>query len=163
MRKKLTTISLYTGAGGLDYGFEAAGFRTVVAVEMDERCIDTIRANRRWPVISADISDVPTVDILAKGKPKPGEADVLIGGPPCQPFSKSGFWATGSTKRLTDPRASTLENYLRVLDESRPAAFLLVVCHIRSRMWINRSARTDYSLAILRKPKLRFLSGFVAK
>jgi DNA (cytosine-5)-methyltransferase 1 len=125
MKKKLTAISLYTGAGGLDYGFEAAGFRTAVAIEMDEHCIDTIRENRRWPVICADIGGVQTDDILAKAKLKAGEADVLIGGPPCQPFSKSGFWATGSTKRLTDPRASTLENYLRVLEEAKPRAFLL--------------------------------------
>ena len=45
--KKLTAVSLYTGAGGLDYGFEAAGFRTAVAVEMDERCVETLRMNRR--------------------------------------------------------------------------------------------------------------------
>ena len=51
--------------------------------------------------------------------------DVLIGGPPCQPFSKSGFWATGDAKRLDDPRANTVEGYLRILAEARPRAFLL--------------------------------------
>jgi DNA (cytosine-5)-methyltransferase 1 len=56
---------------------------------------------------------------------KAGQVDVLIGGPPCQPFSKSGFWATGDAKRLDDPRATTLEGYLRVLAEVRPRAFLL--------------------------------------
>jgi len=123
--RKFTVISLYTGAGGLDYGFEAAGFRTAVAVEMDERCVETIRLNRRWPVIQGDINSISTDDILTKAKLKRGEADVLIGGPPCQPFSKSGFWATGTTKRLKDPRASTLENFLRVLEETQPRAFLL--------------------------------------
>jgi len=123
--KKLTAISLYTGAGGLDYGFEAAGFRTAVTVEMDERCVETLRSNRRWPTIQGDINSVGTEEILGKAKLRRSEPDVLIGGPPCQPFSKSGFWATGSTKRLEDPRASTLENYLRVLEETQPRAFLM--------------------------------------
>ena len=123
--KKLAAISLYTGAGGLDFGFEAAGFRTAVAIEMDDVCVRTLRLNRSWPVICGDINSVTTRRILAKAKLRRGEADVLIGGPPCQPFSKSGFWATGSTKRLDDPRASTLENYMRVLEEAKPRAFLL--------------------------------------
>ncbi len=123
--KKLSVISLYTGAGGLDYGFEAAGFRTAVAVEMDETCVKTLRASRKWPVICGDISNVGSELILETAKLKCGEADVLIGGPPCQPFSKSGFWATGSTRRLDDPRASTLGNYLRVLSDVQPRAFLL--------------------------------------
>jgi DNA (cytosine-5)-methyltransferase 1 len=118
-------ISLFTGAGGLDYGFEAAGFRTAVALEIDPRCCETLRHNRAWPVIERDIVSVPTVDLLSTAKLEPGEADVLIGGPPCQPFSKSGFWATGEAKRLNDPRATTLECYLRVLAEARPRAFLL--------------------------------------
>jgi DNA (cytosine-5)-methyltransferase 1 len=123
--KKFTAISLYTGAGGLDFGFEAAGFRTAVAVEMDEVCVKTLRKNRKWPVICDDINSVTSAKLLKKAKLKPGETDILIGGPPCQPFSKSGFWATGSTKRLKDPRASTLENFLRVLEDTRPRAFLL--------------------------------------
>ncbi|MCL4771984.1 MAG: DNA cytosine methyltransferase, partial [Burkholderiaceae bacterium] len=50
-----TVISLFTGAGGLDYGFEAAGFRTAVALEFDERCVRTLQRNRDWPVIARDI------------------------------------------------------------------------------------------------------------
>ena len=95
---KLRAISLFTGAGGLDLGFEAAGFETAVALEMDNRCAETLRANRAWPVIDRDILDVSTSELLAEGGLAVGEADVLIGGPPCQPFSKSGFWARGEAR-----------------------------------------------------------------
>src|SRR5882672_1703679 len=54
-----------------------------------------------------------------------GEADVLIGGPPCQPFSKSGYWAKGYSDRLSDPRANTLAEFIRVFRDARPKAFLL--------------------------------------
>jgi DNA (cytosine-5)-methyltransferase 1 len=54
-----------------------------------------------------------------------GEADALIGGPPCQPFSKSGYWASGDTLRLDDPRAGTLGAFLRVLRDTQPKTFLL--------------------------------------
>lgn len=121
----LTAISLFTGAGGLDFGFEAAGFHTATALEIDKRCSATLRHNRRWPVIERDVAAVSTRALLKAANLKVGQADVLIGGPPCQPFSKSGFWATGDAKRLDDPRATTLECYLRILAEARPRAFLL--------------------------------------
>lgn len=123
--ERLKAISLFTGAGGLDLGFEAAGFGTAVAVEMDARCCQTLRANRRWPVIESDVGLVTSNQLLEKAGLSPGEADVLIGGPPCQPFSKSGFWATGSARRLDDPRATTIDHYLRILGDTRPRAFLL--------------------------------------
>ena len=120
-----TVISLYTGAGGLDYGFEAAGFETAVAVEMDPEACDTLRRNRSWPVVERDIHAVPTAEILRTAGLARGEADVVIGGPPCQPFSKSGYWARGDARRLDDPRAGTLDAFLRVVEESRPRALLL--------------------------------------
>lgn len=118
-------ISLYSGAGGLDYGFEAAGFDTSVAVEMDASCCETLRANRDWAVIERDITAVPSAEILEAGKLKKGEAAMLIGGPPCQPFSKAGYWHKGDSLRLDDPRANTLAAYLRVLQDTTPQAFLL--------------------------------------
>ena len=123
--KKLQVISLYTGAGGLDLGLESAGFETSIAVEFEPDCVRTLKANRRWPVIDRNIHDVPTREILDNAGLKEGEADLLAGGPPCQPFSKSGYWAKGDAGRLDDPRASTLEAYLRVLRDSKPKAFLL--------------------------------------
>jgi DNA (cytosine-5)-methyltransferase 1 len=122
---KLRAISLFTGAGGLDLGFEAAGFETAAAVEIDARCVQTLRANRAWPVIDHDILNVSTAQLLAAACLAPEEPDVLIGGPPCQPFSKSGFWASGEARRLGDPRSNTLGAYMRVLEEARPRAFLL--------------------------------------
>lgn len=124
--RKPKIISLYTGAGGLDLGFEAAGFDTVSAVEFDRDCCVTVRANRpSWNIIERSIFDVPTDELLTVGGLERGEPDLLIGGPPCQPFSKSGYWARGDSLRLDDPRASTLGAYMRVLREAQPRAFVL--------------------------------------
>lgn len=118
-------ISLFSGAGGLDYGLEAAGFETAAALEFDHDCCETLRANRRWPVIERDVFDVSTDELLATAGLKRGEAELLVGGPPCQPFSKSGYWKRGDALRLEDPRSNTLSAYLRVLREALPRVFLL--------------------------------------
>jgi DNA (cytosine-5)-methyltransferase 1 len=118
-------ISLFSGAGGLDLGLEAAGFETRVCVEMDRGCVRTLRHNRKWPVIDRDIHTVSGAELMKVAGLDRGEADLLAGGPPCQPFSKSAYWARGDTKRLDDPRASTLGEYMRILEEALPKAFLL--------------------------------------
>lgn len=121
----LKLISLFSGIGGLDFGFEAAGFETRVALELDKTSCQTLRLNRCWPVIENDINNVSSNDVLKMGDLKAGEVDMLIGGPPCQPFSKAGYWARGDSLRLDDPRADTLTGYLRILRDTRPRAFLL--------------------------------------
>lgn len=123
--RKPRVISLYSGAGGLDYGLEAAGFKTAAAVEMDPDCVATLRKNRDWPVIDRDIDTVRSEEILEVSGLRRGEADLLVGGPPCQPFSKSGYWARGDSLRLRDPRSHTLRAYARVLADTLPRAFLL--------------------------------------
>lgn len=125
MKRNFKVISLFTGAGGLDLGLEAAGFDTVVAVEMDADSVETLRTNRGWPVISRDVHSVPTSELLKTAGLGIGDADLLAGGPPCQPFSKSGYWASGDSRRLNDPRATTLHAYLRILRQAQPKAFLL--------------------------------------
>ncbi len=155
---KPTVISLFSGVGGLDLGFEAAGFRTAVALEMDRVCCQTMRLNRDWPVIESDIHSVASSDLLGVAGLRPKEADILIGGPPCQPFSKAGYWATGDSKRLDDPRADTLTAFLRVLRDTKPKAFLLEnvrglafsgkdegLRHLLAGIEeVNRTARTNY-------------------
>lgn len=121
----LRAISLFTGAGGLDYGFEAAGIETAVALEMDGACCRVLRANRRWPIIEDDVHNVASATLLNAAAFGKSEASVLIGGPPCQPFSKSGYWASGDAGRLNDKRADTLTAYLRILEDTLPRAMLL--------------------------------------
>jgi DNA (cytosine-5)-methyltransferase 1 len=121
----LKGISLYTGAGGLDLGLEAAGFSTCAAVELDADCARTLRANRDWPLLDRSIHEVSSSELLRAARLERGEVDLLFGGPPCQPFSKAGYWASGDSRRLDDPRADTVAAFLRVLRDTLPRAFLI--------------------------------------
>lgn len=121
-------LSLFSGAGGLDLGVEAAGFRTTAAIELNDDAADTMEKNfsgLETPVIRRSILDVPTRELLRaaglKGRERP---DLLVGGPPCTPFSKSGFWLEWKRDGL-DPTASLLQEYTRVLAEAKPRAFIL--------------------------------------
>ncbi len=113
----------------MDYGFEAAGFETRAAVELDADCCKTLRASRDWPVVCKDIHQTSTVEVLEVAGLRVGEVDVLVGGPPCQPFSKSGYWARGDTGRLDDSRADTLSAYMAYVEEILPKVFLLENVH----------------------------------
>ena len=127
----LSLISLYTGAGGLDLGFEAAGFSTCAAVELDNDARATLKANRpHWP--QPENGNALTLDpatLLELARLKRREVDALVGGPPCQPFSKSAFWAAGTTRRLDDPRARTLEKMLDLTEAFLPR--VLVIENVR--------------------------------
>lgn len=122
----LKTVSLFTGTGGLDLGLEAAGFQTTIAIEMDKWACKTLEFNRpEWNVVNKDIHLVTSPEIREVGSFHDDAPDLLIGGPPCQPFSKSAYWSKGDTKRLDDPRSDTLTAYLRVLRDLKPKAFLM--------------------------------------
>ncbi len=111
----LPAISLFSGAGGLDLGVERAGYRIAVSVDYDRDSCETLRTN--FPKVTAlhgDIRRFSTEEILDAGGLVPGQAALLVGGPPCTPFSKSGYWL--EYKRAgRDPEASLLDHYLRVL------------------------------------------------
>ncbi|MPY93111.1 MAG: DNA (cytosine-5-)-methyltransferase [Acidimicrobiia bacterium] len=132
-------ISLFSGAGGLDLGVEAAGFRTVAAVEWDEDAVDTMEKNgptffpELREVVRADLhglaapatGGVTTRDILRAGGLSGQERpELLVGGPPCVAFSKSGFWLDWKRDGV-DPAASLLQAYTRVLAEAKPRFFIL--------------------------------------
>ena len=165
MKRRL--ISLYTGVGGLDLGFEAAGFEVAVAVEMDADAVQALQKNREWRVVAAGstpkpIEAISSAELLRTGHLGVGEASVLIGGPPCQPFSKAGYWASGDSKRLKDPRAKTIEHFLRVLQDAQPEAYLLEnvpglnfdaknegLRYIERRIdQINRKTHANYTIAV---------------
>jgi len=121
-------ISLFSGAGGLDLGAERAGYEVRAAVEWDGDASATMEKNFSHlasPVICKNILHTPTTEILhAAGLRRGQRPDLLIGGPPCTPFSKSGFWLAYKREGL-DPDASLLQAYTRVLTEARPHRFVL--------------------------------------
>lgn len=128
---ELSAISLFSGAGGLDLGCERAGFATRAAVEHDPVAKQTLLANaERWLsgiVPETLFSDIVTLDhaaLLDAAGLAAGQVDLLHGGPPCTPFSKSGYWL--AYKRAgADPKASLLDNYVEALRAIRPRAFLM--------------------------------------
>lgn len=122
---ELSAISLFSGAGGLDLGVERAGYRVLAAVEYDADAAATLRANfPHSEVLERDIRTVETRELLKAAGLRVGEADLLIGGPPCTPFSKSGNWL--EYKRSgKDANADLLDHYLRILSEAKPRSFLL--------------------------------------
>lgn len=171
-----TLLSLYTGAGGLDLGLEAAGFDPLACVEMDREAVETLAANRpRWKVLHGALvpsgpqrsSDISPEEVVAAAGSEP---DLLAGGPPCQPFSKSGYWHSGDASRLDDPRADTLDSYLHVLQQSKPRAFLLEnvpglafnkkdegIQFLRAQIdRINREEGTSYSFAAAKLNAVEF-------
>jgi DNA (cytosine-5)-methyltransferase 1 len=124
----LPAISLFSGVGGLDLGAERAGFDVRVAVEFERESAASLRANH-FPddpgrVIERSIVDVPTSEILQVAGLAVGEAALVVGGPPCTPFSKSGYWL--EYKRTgNDPDASLLDEFARVAEEARPRGVLM--------------------------------------
>jgi DNA (cytosine-5)-methyltransferase 1 len=145
----MDSVSLFSGCGGMDYGFQAAGFKTRVANEIDPTCCKTLRTNLNCVVIERDIFAVPTEELLAAAGLKRREAALVYGGPPCQPFSKAGFWATGETRRLADSRADTLNAYVRVIREALPAAFVLE--NVAGLAFINKDEGLRYLLNELKR------------
>jgi DNA (cytosine-5)-methyltransferase 1 len=111
----LTCLSLFAGGGGLDLGFERAGFAHLASIEILDVCGETLAANRpRWDVRSgAHAGDVRATPFT----PFRG-VDIVHGGPPCQPFSIAGKQAGAE-----DPR-NMWPDFVRCVLQTRPRAFV---------------------------------------
>jgi modification methylase fnuDI len=104
-------LSLFSGAGGLDLGFERAGFEIIAANEYDKTIWETYEKNHKAKLIKKDIRE-----ILSDELPK---SDGIIGGPPCQSWSEAG-----SLRGINDPRGKLFYEYIRILKDIQPKFFL---------------------------------------
>lgn len=104
-------VSLFSGAGGMDIGFARAGFRVVFANDFDPAAVETYRKNIGDHVVPGDITKIPDEAFP--------QADIVVGGFPCQGFSHAN---TG--RRAADPRNLLYRQYLRVLRLVQPKFFL---------------------------------------
>ncbi len=109
----MKVISLFSGCGGLDLGFEKAGFEIAVANELDKVICETYKANHpNTMLIEDNIRNVNDEDF-------PDDIDGIIGGPPCQSWSEAG-----TLKGLDDNRGQLFVDYIRILDDKKPKFFL---------------------------------------
>lgn len=108
----MNLISLFSGAGGLDLGFEKAGFNISMANEYDKGIWATYEANHAAPLIKGDIRNIKDADF-------PNEIDGIIGGPPCQSWSEAG-----SLRGINDSRGQLFFDYIRILKNKQPKFFL---------------------------------------
>ena len=109
----MQVISLFSGCGGLDLGFEKAGFDIPVANEYDESIYDTFKANHpNTHLVEGDIRKVEEENF-------PNNVDGIIGGPPCQSWSEAG-----ALRGIEDERGQLFFDYIRILKKVRPKFFL---------------------------------------
>lgn len=106
-------ISLFSGCGGLDLGFEKAGFEIPVANEYDKSIWATFKANHpNTKLIEGDIRNISEDDF-------PNNIDGIIGGPPCQSWSEAG-----ALRGIDDARGQLFYDYIRILKNKQPKFFL---------------------------------------
>ncbi len=115
----MRAIDLFAGCGGLSLGFRQAGFQITRAVEFDPAIAETYRRNH--PGTELIVDDIRNVD--SSGALRPGEADIIIGGPPCQGFSMAG--ARIRRGFIDDPRNYLFKHYFNVVRSVRPRVFLM--------------------------------------
>jgi DNA (cytosine-5)-methyltransferase 1 len=105
-------VSFFAGAGGLDLGFEKAGFNVVWANEYDKEIWETYEKNHPNTVLDRrSITDIPSEDVP--------DCDGIIGGPPCQSWSEAG-----SKRGIADKRGQLFYEFMRILADKKPKFFL---------------------------------------
>ncbi len=107
--REFTAVSLFCGAGGLDLGFEQAGFRTIWANDFDP---DACKTHQNWSDAKVVCGDISKVDIN-----EIPDSDIILGGFPCQGFSLSG------PRKIDDSRNVLYKHYVKIVKEKQPRMF----------------------------------------
>jgi DNA (cytosine-5)-methyltransferase 1 len=108
--KRYEVVSLFSGAGGLDIGFDRSGFKTIWANDIDQDACDT---HRNWSTAEVVCGDIGNIDFASIPN-----ADVIAGGFPCQGFSLAG------PRKIDDRRNTLYRFFVQLVEEKRPLAFI---------------------------------------
>ncbi|MBU9674965.1 DNA cytosine methyltransferase [Planococcus sp. CP5-4] len=116
-------ISFFSGAGGMDLGFERAGFKIKLAVELEQIMCETLRLNNKdtsLNILQGNILETSTDEILDRSSLKKGMVTGIIGGSPCQSFSTAG-----NRGAFSDDRGQAMIKYIELINEIKPEFFVL--------------------------------------
>lgn len=108
--REFTAVSLFCGAGGLDLGFDRAGFKTIWANDFDA---DACKTHQSWSNAEVVCGDISKIDMS-----KIPVSDVILGGFPCQGFSLSG------PRKIDDSRNVLYKHYVKLVRKNQPLAFV---------------------------------------
>lgn len=149
-----STLSLFSGMGGLDLGAHLAGLRVEAAVDADTAALEVLNKAVGVKTIVGYTQDLVPEDVIADAGLRANGSAILIGGPPCTAFSHAGFWLERK-RDGSDSQAARIEDYWRYVAALEPAAFVMenvpglafenheaVLRHL-----INRARRTGYSVS----------------
>ncbi len=129
----IRTLSLFSGGGGLDLGFDLAGFSHLSSYDVLDFAGDTLRANRPgWDIQSGKAGNVLEVDWA----PYRGRVDLIHGGPPCQPFSIAG------RRKARVISETCFPNSCGPLKLSALRSFSLKTCWASSRKYLQLTVRS---------------------
>lgn len=135
--KKPTVVDLFCGAGGFSLGFRLAGFKVLRAADANQDCIDTYNAN---------FGEIAACDLVNEAGFAGLQPDVIVGGPPCQPFSMLG------SKTDLDPRRGLTKKYMEVVAALRPKVFVIenvpgYFKSVQAKYVLRASRRLEYRLS----------------
>jgi DNA (cytosine-5)-methyltransferase 1 len=121
-------IGFFSGAGGLDIGAQLAGTKVISSMDYDLDSVSTMKANpyfNHTHHINEDIQKLSALQYKDTIRLNNPEKLILIGGPPCQPFSKAGYWVTDNKRLGSDDPRNMIGQYLRMVAELQPDGFIL--------------------------------------
>ena len=127
-RKDIKAISMFSGAGGLDIGTQLAGIKVISSIDIFEDSVNTLKINPFFKDTLHEVGDITQIDgnhykdILKKEKPA---KLIIIGGPPCQPFSKAGYWVTNEKRNSNEDPRNMISPYFKLIEQLKPDGFVL--------------------------------------
>lgn len=125
---KVQCISFFSGCGGLDIGTQLAGTKIISSLDFEPTAIETLKANVFFKFSQHNCEDIRNINAcfyshcLKQNNP---DKLILVGGPPCQPFSKAGYWITNDKRQGSNDERNMVGEYLRLIREIKPDGILL--------------------------------------
>ncbi len=120
---KPKAIDLFCGCGGISVGLQRAGFEVIAGIDIEKKYLASFKHNfPKAKALNTDITTIPPDEFMRSVGIKPGELDLLVGGPPCQGFSKN---VPRKNRYLEDPKNLLVKSFLDYCEALRPKMVLM--------------------------------------
>ena len=124
-KRNIQAISLFSGAGGLDLGCKLNNIEVKISIDNDLDSIETLRLNKEFSKTKILHQDVKNEKPEKLEKYLNGKKTILIGGPPCQPFSKNGYWIKHENRMITKDPRNCIGDFFHYVKKLNPDGFLI--------------------------------------